>query len=98
MMPFLERDRWLRKISIKYNQISKEGLEMIIEMLDKNCTLIDIEVRHNLGVTQQLQKELLAKLARNKTRGRQDMMQKQLEEGDDNILANVSAIPTNLQS
>ncbi|CAK90146.1 unnamed protein product (macronuclear) [Paramecium tetraurelia] len=52
VVPYLERDRWIKSINLKYNAIQKEGFELLIQLLDKNTTIIGLDTRRNLGTTQ----------------------------------------------
>ncbi|CAD8105809.1 unnamed protein product [Paramecium sonneborni] len=95
--PFLERDRWVKSINLKYNAIQKDGFEILIELLDKNSTITSLDIRRNLGTTSQLQKEVFKKLIRNKNI-KNDIQQQRIDDDNGNISVNVSAIPQNLQS
>ncbi|CAD8203267.1 unnamed protein product [Paramecium pentaurelia] len=97
IVPFLERDRWIKQINLKYNAIQKEGFEILIQLLDKNQTITSLDIRRNLGSTQQFYKEVLKKLIRNKNT-KNDIQQQRLDDDNENISVNVSAIPQNLQS
>jgi centrosomal protein CEP78 len=62
---FLSNDRWLRSLNLRGNLIDEVGIELLNTMLDRNHSLISLDIRDNPGCNKKLSSVIYAKLLRN---------------------------------
>jgi centrosomal protein CEP78 len=62
---FLKNDRWLRSLNLRGNFIDTTGIQLINDILDRNHSIVSLDIRDNPGSDHLLSSSIYSKLLRN---------------------------------
>ena len=61
----IQNDNYLRSLNLCNNQICLEGCKKLIRSMRRNETILNLDIRHNVGYNENIHKRIILKISRN---------------------------------